>query len=133
MHERDKVRDFLQRVKETIANPVAERGWRLVPRPENNECIAQLGFRYADIEETLLGLSVEDYCEGPCRDRDQPGELWVFGKTIEGRTIYVKLKLASFGTRRSLKLVRIVSFHPAEYVLEHPFREEGGDEDDEAE
>ncbi len=131
MHERDEVRDFLQLVKETIANPVAERGWVLVPRPENNECIVQLGFKYADIEETLLSLSVEDYCEGPCRDRGQPGELWVFGKEIEGKTIYIKLKLASFGTVGSLRIVRLVSFHLAEYALEYPFQEIGGDGDDE--
>lgn len=130
MHERDRARDFLQLVKETIANPVAERGWRLVPRRENIECIAQLGFRYVDIEETLLGLSVEDFCEGPCRDRDQPGELWVFGKAIEDKTIYIKLKLASFGTIRSLRMVRSVSFHPAEHTLEYPFKGQGGDEDD---
>ena len=130
LHERDKVREFLQLVKETIAKPVAESGWVLVPRPENNECIVQLGFKYADIEETLLGLSVEDYCEGPCRDRDQPGELWVFGKEIEGKTIYIKLKLASFGTVESLRIVRVVSFHLAEYALEHPFQEKGGDSDD---
>jgi hypothetical protein len=131
LHERDKVRDFLQLVKETIANPVGEHGWVLVRRAENNECMVQLGFKYADVEETLLGLSVEDYCEGPCRDRDQPGELWVFGKEIEGRTIYIKLKLASFGTVGSLRIVRIVSFHVAEYALEHPFQEKGGDGDEE--
>ena len=131
MHERDKVRDYLQLVKETIADPVTERGWVLVPRPENNKCIAQLGFRYADIEETLLGLSVEDYCEGPCRDRDQRGELWVFGKTIENKTIYIKLKLAPVGTVGSLRIVRLVSFHPAEHTLEYPFKGKGGDEDDE--
>jgi len=130
LHERDKVRDFLQSVKETISKPFAESGWVLVPRPENKECIVQLGFKYADIEETLLGLSVEDYCEGPCRDRDQPGELWVFGKEIEGKTVYIKLKLASFGTVDSLRIVRVVSFHPAEYALDHPFRETGGDSDD---
>jgi len=133
LHDRDRVRDFLQLVKETIASPVAERGWRLVPRRENNECIAQLGFRYADIEDTLLGLSVEDYCEGPRRDRDQPGELWMFGKVIKDRTIYIKLKLASFGTVGSLRMVRVVSFHPAEHTLEYPFKGKGGDEDAEDE
>lgn len=100
-----------------------------MPRLENNQCIVQLGLNYADIEETLLGLSVEDYCEGPCHGRDQRGELWVFGKEIADRTIYIKLKLASFGSVRSLKIVRVVSFHQAEYALEHPFQEKGGDRD----
>ncbi len=121
MHDREKVRDFLQLVKETIANPVADQGWVLVPRPENKECILQLGFKYQDIVETLLGLSVEDYCEGPCRDRDQPGDLWVFGKVMENKAVYIKIKLASFGP---LRIVRIISFHFADHTLEHPFKEE---------
>jgi hypothetical protein len=130
LHDREKVRDFLELVKGTIAKPVAERGWVLVRRHENNECILQLGFKYADIEDTLLGLSVEDYCEGPCRDRGQPGELWVFGKEIEGKVIYIKLKLASFGTAGLLRIVRVVSFHLAEHTLEHPFADKGGEGDD---
>ena len=128
MQEREIVRDFLQLVKETIANPIADQGWVLVPRKENKECLLQLGFKYPDIKETLLGLSVEDYCEGPCDDRDQPGELWVFGKTIENKVVYIKLKLASLGP---LRIVRVVSFHFTEHTLEHPFEEKGGNTDDE--
>ena len=128
MHEREKVRDFLQLVKETITNPVADQGWVLVPRKENKECMLQLGFKYPDIKETLLGLSVEDYCEGPCQDRDQSGELWVFGKAIESKVVYIKLKLASFGP---LRIVRVVSFHFAEHTLEHPFEGKRGDRNDE--
>jgi hypothetical protein len=123
LHEREKVRDFLQLVKETITNPVVDQGWVLVPRKENKECLLQLGFRYLDIQETLLDLSVEDYCEGPYKDRDQAGELWVFGKVIESNVVYIKLKLASFGP---LRIVRIVSFHLAEHTLEYPFKERGG-------
>jgi len=121
LHERENVRNFLQSVKETIANPVADQGWVLVPRLENKECILQLGFKYQDIRETLLDLSVEDYCEGPCRDRDQPGELWVFGKVIESKTVYIKMKLAFFG---QLRIVRVLSFHFAERTLGHPLKEE---------
>jgi len=45
LQEREVVRDFLQLVKETIANPVADQGWVLVPRKENKECLLQLGFK----------------------------------------------------------------------------------------
>ena len=122
------VRDFLHLVKETIMNPVSDQGWVLVLRKENKECLLQLGFKYPDIKETLLGLSVEDYCEGPCRDRDQPGELWVFGKSIENKVVYIKLKLASLGP---LRIVRVVSFHFAEHTLEYPFEEKEGGRNDE--
>ena len=117
MNERERVRNFLQSVKETIAHPVADQGWVLVPRAENRECIVQLGFTYQDVKDTLLDLSVEDYCEGPLCDRDQPGELWVFGKVVENKSIYIKMKLASLGT---LRMVRVLSFHFAGRPLEHP-------------
>lgn len=120
LEKRQQVRDFLFSVKETIAKPVAEQGWVLVKRPENMECLLQLGFKYQDIKEVLLSLSVEDYCEGPCQDRDQPGEVWVFGKEIENRSIYIKLKLASFA---KLKMVRVISFHFSEHPLEPLFKE----------
>ncbi|MEA3442922.1 MAG: hypothetical protein U9R04_05600 [Chloroflexota bacterium] len=121
MADKKSVRDFLQKVKETIANPPANyQAWVLVSRGENKECIARLGFKYQDIRDSILALSVSDYCEGPCQDYDQRGELWVFGKIIEGREIYIKLKLASFG---SLSMVRIVSFHFAKESLGYPFQE----------
>lgn len=121
MYDKAKVRDFLQAVKETITKPISGcQGWVLVPREENKQCILQLGFKYQDIYETLLGLSVEDYCEGPCQDRDQTGELWVFGKIIENKDVYIKIKLASFGP---LRIVRVISFHFAKEPLEYPLKE----------
>lgn len=120
LEKRQQVRDFLYSIKETIANPVVEPGWVLVKRQENMECMAQLGFKYQDIKEVLLSLSVEDYCEGPCRDRDQKGEVWIFGKEIENKSVYIKLKLASLD---KLKTVRVISFHFSEYPLEPLFKE----------
>jgi hypothetical protein len=119
LNQQERVREFLQLIKETIQNPITDQGWVLVPRPENKKCILKLGFTYQDIKETLLDLSVEDYCEGPFRDRDIPGELWVFGKLIDNKTVYIKIKFASLGP---LKIVRVVSFHFAEYPLEYPLK-----------
>lgn len=70
-------------------------------------------------EDLLLGLSVADYCEGPLDDRDFPGELWVFGKVIEGKEIYIKLKLAG---SQSSRLVRVISFHQARESLYYPYK-----------
>ena len=83
--------------------------------------MVELGFKYHDIYETMLGLSVEDYCAGPCKDKDQPGDVWIFGKIIENKNIYIKMKLASFGP---LRVVRIISFHFAKDPLDYPFRKE---------
>jgi hypothetical protein len=116
------IRDFLEEVKQTITRAgIGCHGWRLVKRKENVECLTELGFTYSNVRDAILGLSVIDYCEGPLHDRDMPGDLWIFGKVMEAREVYIKLKLARFGP---LKIVRIVSFHPARESLCYPYKSE---------
>jgi hypothetical protein len=113
------IRDFLEEVKQTIAGTGRDyQRWLLVNRRENIECMAELGFNYSDIRDAILELSVADYCEGPLRDRDAPGDMWVFGKVMGHEEIYIKLKLASFGR---VKKLRIVSYHPARESLCYPY------------
>jgi hypothetical protein len=112
---------YLQEIKEVISNPSSEHeGWVLVPRPENIMCVTDLGLKNPDIVTIILGLSVADYCEGPCRDNSMPGDIWIFGKWLEETEMYIKLKLAKFGP---IRRVRIISFHPAKDDLVYPFRE----------
>jgi hypothetical protein len=121
------IRDFLEEVKQTMTGAgIACQGWILVKRKENVDCLTELGFTYSNVRDAILGLSVVDYCEGPLQDRDMPGDLWIFGKVIEDREVYIKLKLARFGP---LKIVRIVSFHRARESLCYPYKsgeEKGG-------
>ncbi|MEW6142470.1 MAG: type II toxin-antitoxin system MqsR family toxin [Chloroflexota bacterium] len=117
---REDVRRFLQEVKDVLTSPPGSLvSWVVVKREKNLRFIAQLGFNYDDVKDTVLGLSIEDYCEGPVDDRDQQGYVWIFGKTISGKEAYIKLKLATLDKLRS---VRVVSFHEAEQVLKHPFK-----------
>jgi hypothetical protein len=119
---KQEIRDFLEAVKQTITDPVTRYdGWLLVKRTESVECITELGLTLTDVRDAILGLSVADYCAGPLQDRDMPGDLWVFGKVMEDREIYIKLKLARIGP---VKRVRIVSFHPAKESLCYPHRPE---------
>ncbi|MFO7773506.1 MAG: hypothetical protein R6V59_06180 [Dehalococcoidia bacterium] len=120
--EKQGARDFLEEVKQTITNPSSRYdSWLLVKRKENVECITELGFTLNDVRDAILGLSVVDYCAGPLQDRVMPGDLWVFGKALQGREVYIKVKLARFGP---VKIVRIVSFHFAGESLRYPFRPE---------
>jgi hypothetical protein len=93
-------------------------GWRFVKRDENINCLAELEFNYEDVRDVILGLTVTDYCDGPVQDKDMPGDFWVFGKVLAGKEIYIKLKLATFGP---LRIVRIVSFHFAREALSYPY------------
>ena len=114
------IRHFLLQVKDVITGGYGtRRAWVLVKRSENVQCMADLGLNYQSLEELLLSLSVADYCEGPLRDRDVPGELWVFGKAIEGQEVYIKLRLAG---SQSSRRVRVISFHGARESLYYPYR-----------
>jgi hypothetical protein len=100
------------------------RGVDFIPRREFMTTLAALGLTRANCQEELLGLSVEDYCQGPDEDRDRPGTVWVFGRNIEGKDIYIKLKLAQVGEEI---IAKCLSFHPAEFPLCFPLKaEEGG-------
>ena len=116
------VRDFLIEVKQTIAQTSIDyQSWHFIGRMENINCMSKLGLTFEDVRNVILSLSVEDYCEGPLQDVEKiPGDLWVFGKSIANTEIYIKLKLASFGR---LRVVRIISFHTAKQPLSYPYKE----------
>lgn len=100
-----------------------EKGIDFIPRAEFIEALASLGFTKRNCKDEIFGLSVENYCNGPEEDRDRPGHVWVFGKLIEGKEIYIKLKIAKVGERT---IAKCLSFHPAEFPLCFPMTEKGG-------
>lgn len=110
------VRDFLFEFKQVATGG---SGIDIVPRAGTRSTLAQLGLTLANAEEILLGLSVADYCQGPKPDRDKPGNVWFFGREIDGHEIYIKLKVAQVGNERVSKCI---SFHIAERPLRYPFR-----------
>lgn len=68
-------------------------GIDLVPREVNMSTLSYLGITKKNLEEILLGLSVVDYCKGPIPDKGMPGELWEFGKDMDGQEVLKKLKV----------------------------------------
>jgi hypothetical protein len=110
------VRDFLLTFKRA---GTAGSGIDMIPRAETRSTLTLLGLTKANLEEILLGLSVTDYCQGPEPDRDRPGNLWIFGREIEGHEVYIKLKVARAGDRQ---IAKCISFHIARHPLEYPHR-----------
>lgn len=110
------VRDFLLEFKQAVTNGT---GIDMVPRVETRATLAQLGLTKANLEEILLGLSVTNYCKGPEADRDRRGSVWIFGCTIEGHEVYIKLKVVRVGNRQ---IAKCISFHIANYPLNYPHR-----------
>jgi hypothetical protein len=80
---------FLKKIKETVGS----RSFSYYPRTESDATLLSLGMTQREVAEVVLGLSTEDYCSGPDPDRDRPGEIYVFGKTINEKQVYIKLKV----------------------------------------
>jgi hypothetical protein len=80
--------------------------------------LLDLDYNSEDVMEKLKELTFHDYSE-TLVDRDDlnPPFLFVFGKDINGRQVYIKLKIK--GDR--LRHILCVSFHYAEYEMQLPF------------
>lgn len=69
------------------------RGLDIVDRKENLKSLSQLGLTKRNCKYEILNLSVSDYYGGPKPDKDRPGMVWEFGKTIGGMRFILNLKL----------------------------------------
>lgn len=85
------VRVFLRAFKKVAL----EKGIYFIPRRGFTEGLAFLGLTRRNCREEIMALTVDDYCEGPSLDRDEPGEVWIFGRKLSETDVYIKLKLAS--------------------------------------
>lgn len=113
---RDEVRQFLLDFKQAVTSS----GIYIAPRRGvTRETLRQPGLTKRNLEEILLGLSVVDYCKGPEQDRDQPGDVWVFGKQIKGQELYIKLKVAEVN---GAYIAKCISFHPAGFPMKYPLK-----------
>lgn len=80
--------------------------------------LVDLEYDTSDVAERLKELTVREYSE-TLLDKDDlnPPALFVFGKDITGRMIYIKLKIKGDQTRHVL----CVSFHYAEKEMSFPY------------
>ena len=110
----DEVKQFLLDFKQAATT---SSGVDLVPRDQNMKTLSYLGITKKNAEEILLGLSVADYCKGPIPDKDKAGELWEFGRDMDGEEVYIKLKVV-----KELNLAKCISFHIAKYPMKYPLK-----------
>lgn len=79
--------------------------------------LLDLDYDAEDVVNQLKELKVEEYSETKIdKDDVNPPILFVFGKDVNGRLIYVKLKI-----RDQQKQVVCVSFHYAKDKMEFPY------------
>ena len=122
--DRDNVREFLEEFKEIVVSGI---GLDVIKRKDNMAALVELGITSNIRKEIILNLSVDNYSSGAEPDTDRPGEVWIFGGKINDKEIYIKLKVDKYGGE---KFAKCISFHPARYTLNFPFRpKEGGVEE----
>jgi hypothetical protein len=109
--------DFLMEFKDIVVNG---RGLDVVPRLENKQALIELGLTAKNRYDEILSLAVSNYCEGPLEDRDRPGYVWCFGKQLNEKEVYIKLKIAIV---EGIKVAKCLSFHIAKYPLIYPCRQ----------
>ncbi len=72
-----------------------------------------------DVVERLKELTIADYSETLVDlDDENPPLLFVFGKDINGRQVYIKLKIKGDTAKRVLCL----SFHYAKHEMKFPYK-----------
>ena len=66
----------------------------------------------------IESLQTEDYIEGPVVDKlNMLGDMWVFGKDVKGREVYIKIMLSGHCMQTIC-----ISFHLAEHPLTYQFK-----------
>lgn len=68
-------------------------------REKNIQTLADLEIIGKYRETVIMGLEYLDYVEGPIGDTlNLMGEMWVFGKDIKGREVYIKISMGCPGS-----------------------------------
>lgn len=87
-------------------------------RGKNQKTLEELEIVPSYRKVIIENLIVEDYVEGPVIDvLNQQGEMWVFGKDVKGREVYIKITL---GYQNGQTIC--ISFHIAEHPMQYPFK-----------
>ena len=69
-------------------------------------------------KQIIKDLLVEDYYQGPLDDTLYGiSSMWVFGKALKGKEIYIKISMGYENTS-----VICISFHEAEHTIIYPFK-----------
>ncbi len=91
---------------------------------KNKQTLISLGYTERNVLDEILELSEEDFVEGPLIDLDgYKGEFWVFGRIIQNREIYIKLKVKDLNAEGDKQLTTLcISFHFSEKSLTYLYK-----------
>lgn len=112
MATKDEVSQFLRQLKSVRS--VGQLFF--ADRAVNKQTILDLEITAKQREIYINELVLQDYSEGPL-ENDQYGTnpMWVFGKTIKNKEIYIKITVSELN-------VICISFHTSQYPMNYPFK-----------
>ncbi|NJK94518.1 MAG: type II toxin-antitoxin system MqsR family toxin [Bacteroidales bacterium] len=115
MSDKEKVEKFLRLLKQKA------KVWGILyldDRSKNAQTLADLELKASERDRIIENLIIQDYSDGPLNEKHYDGmEMWVFGKEVKGKEIYIKITLGDFSDRPVC-----ISFHISEYSLTYPFK-----------
>ena len=87
-------------------------------RGKNKKNLEELEIVPSYRKVVIESLTIEDYVEGPVIDKlNKLGEMWVFGKDVKDREIYIKIMISEHCGQTIC-----ISFHLAEHPMKYPFK-----------
>ena len=87
-------------------------------RGKNTQTLLNLEIRPIERKAVLEKLETKDYSEGPLEDKLYgANEMWVFGKTVKKKEVYIKISMGTKGNR-----VICISFHLAQHKMHYPLK-----------
>lgn len=125
--EKKAVKAFLEELKEVLGaedfnidnNLLIIKSSKDEIEYSTNYTMMDLDYDSSDIVERLKELTVSEYSETLIdKDDDKPPLLFVFGKDINSKLIYIKLKIKG----ETKKKVLCLSFHYAKHDMEFPYK-----------
>ncbi len=124
--EKEDVKAFLEELKEVLGSEdfdIDDNLYIIMSSKKEIEystdyTLADLDYDSYDVVERLKELTLSDYSETLFdKDNDEPPLLFVFGKDINSKLVYIKLKIKGKNKKRILCL----SFHYAKHDMVFPY------------
>lgn len=89
-------------------------------RQKNMDTTTALELTMRKKMDILMNLKADDYSDGPLDDTlNRIANMWVFGKTIKGREVYIKISMG-----RPNDSTICISFHFSEHPINYKLKQQ---------
>jgi len=117
------IQTFLLQCKQIIdSKDILTTSFLLIRSEKTKKTMVTLGYTEKQVVKEIETLSLTNFAEGPLRDKNLPGMVWIFGKWINEREVYIKLKVLQFDNPgNKVATLTCLSFHFSEKPLTYPY------------